>query len=249
MIRTVLAAIALVCAAASAQAQSFSAEELARRTIERRAVEAVIWGMPAVNYDLMLQEMLTKTDGQGEPGRSTGVAPLDWHNQTLTPNPDAIYFMAFINTKDVGPIVLEVPPANGRLAQRQHRHRLADAARGCGPARRRQGQGRQVPDPSAGLHRPDSRGLHPASVRHVRRLRAAALEPREPQRCRRREGHRLWQAGQGLSAVAGRQSAGNGVHRRQGCPVRLHHPLRRELLRGARTASCRASPGCSATGR
>jgi hypothetical protein len=39
------------------------AADLARRTIERRAVEAVIWGMPAVNYDLMLQEMLTKTAG------------------------------------------------------------------------------------------------------------------------------------------------------------------------------------------
>jgi hypothetical protein len=42
-------------------AQDFSTEDLARRTIERRAVEAVVWGMPAVNYDLMLQEMLTKT--------------------------------------------------------------------------------------------------------------------------------------------------------------------------------------------
>jgi len=33
----------------SAPAQSFSANDLARRTIERRAVEAVIWGMPLVN--------------------------------------------------------------------------------------------------------------------------------------------------------------------------------------------------------
>ena len=32
--------------------------------IERRAVEAVIWGMPAVNVDLMRQEMLTKTAGK-----------------------------------------------------------------------------------------------------------------------------------------------------------------------------------------
>ena len=112
MIRTVLAAIALICAAASAQAQSFSAEELARRTIERRAVEAVIWGMPAVNYDLMLQEMLSKTAGKVNEAIYWG-RPLDWHNQTLTPNPDAIYFMAFTNTKDVGPIVVEVPPANG----------------------------------------------------------------------------------------------------------------------------------------
>jgi hypothetical protein len=29
-----------------------------------RAVEAAIRGMPAVNYDLMLQEMLTKTPGK-----------------------------------------------------------------------------------------------------------------------------------------------------------------------------------------
>jgi hypothetical protein len=33
-------------------------EELTRRSIERCAVEAVIWGMPAVNYDLMYQAMV-----------------------------------------------------------------------------------------------------------------------------------------------------------------------------------------------
>ncbi|MGH6884209.1 MAG: hypothetical protein ACREFM_25025, partial [Hypericibacter sp.] len=38
-----------------AQAQNLSVEDLARRTIERRAIEAIIWGMPAVNVDLMLQ--------------------------------------------------------------------------------------------------------------------------------------------------------------------------------------------------
>jgi hypothetical protein len=81
--------------------------------IERRAVEAVIWGMPAVNYDLMLQEMLGKTSGKVNQVVYWG-RPLDWKNQTLTPNPDAIYFMAFFNTKD-GPIVLDLPPgdANG----------------------------------------------------------------------------------------------------------------------------------------
>ena len=30
-------------------------DELTRRAIHRRAIEAVVWGMPAVNYDLMLQ--------------------------------------------------------------------------------------------------------------------------------------------------------------------------------------------------
>jgi hypothetical protein len=37
---------------------------------------------------------------------------FDWKNQTLTPNPDAIYLMPFINTKDAGPMVLEIPAAD-----------------------------------------------------------------------------------------------------------------------------------------
>jgi hypothetical protein len=48
MKRTVLAALAAIFMAATAHAQDISPEDLARRTIERRAVEAVIWGMPAV---------------------------------------------------------------------------------------------------------------------------------------------------------------------------------------------------------
>jgi hypothetical protein len=37
---------------------------------------------------------------------------FDWKNQTLTPNPDTIYFMPFFNTQDAGPMVLEIPPAD-----------------------------------------------------------------------------------------------------------------------------------------
>jgi hypothetical protein len=40
---------------------------------------------------------------------------LDWKNQTLTPNPDVIYLMPFFNTKDAGPIVLEIPAADDGL--------------------------------------------------------------------------------------------------------------------------------------
>ena len=111
MKKAILAALAFICAAASAHAQNSSAEELARRSVERRAVEAVIWGMPAVNTDLMLQEMLTKTSGKVNQIVYWG-RPLDWRNQTLTPNPDAIYFMAFFNTKEVGPVVIDVPPGD-----------------------------------------------------------------------------------------------------------------------------------------
>src|SRR5262245_9827815 len=96
--------------------RTFSSDDLVRRAIERRAVETVIWGMAAVNTDLMRQEMLTKTSGQVNQFIYWG-RPLDFRNQTLTPNPDAIYFMAFFNTKDVGPVVLDVPPgdAHGSL--------------------------------------------------------------------------------------------------------------------------------------
>lgn len=96
--------------------QYYSANELKRRNVERRAVEAVIWGMSAVNTDLMLQQMLTKTSGKVNHFIYWG-RPLDWRNQTLTPNPDTLYFMTFFNMKDVGPMVFEIPPgdANGSL--------------------------------------------------------------------------------------------------------------------------------------
>src|SRR6516162_7320685 len=90
--------------------------QLQQRALHRRAVEAVIWGMPAVNYDLMLQEMFTKTPGKVGQVIYWG-RPLDSKNQTLTPNPDALYFMTFFDTKG-GPMVLDLPPgdANGSMA-------------------------------------------------------------------------------------------------------------------------------------
>jgi hypothetical protein len=108
-----LTALLIGISASPLRADDTSSESLARRSMERRAVEAVIWGMPAVNYDLMLQEMLTKTPGKVGQVIYWG-RPLDWKNQTLTPNPDALYFMVFFNTKD-GPVVLDLPPgdANG----------------------------------------------------------------------------------------------------------------------------------------
>ena len=109
MKRTLLSIPFIICAFGPAHAQTASTD-LGNRQIERRAVEAVIWGMPVVNYDLMLQEMLTKTAGKVNQVIYWG-RPLDWKNQTLTPNPDTLYFMAFLNTKDVGPIVIEVPSA------------------------------------------------------------------------------------------------------------------------------------------
>ncbi|HET9535382.1 MAG TPA: DUF1254 domain-containing protein, partial [Mesorhizobium sp.] len=106
-----VAALAAFCAPAVSPAQNPSADDLARRSVHRRAVEAVIWGMPAVNLDLMLQAMIGSA--KGKPNQIVYWSRLpDWKNQTLTPNPDVIYLMPFFNTKDAGPMVLEIPPAD-----------------------------------------------------------------------------------------------------------------------------------------
>jgi hypothetical protein len=89
----------------------YSSETLVRRTIERRALEAVIWGMPAVNYDLMYQAMVREVKGTFNQIAYWSRLP-DWKIQTLTPNPDAIYLTPFTNTAEVGPLVLEIPPAD-----------------------------------------------------------------------------------------------------------------------------------------
>lgn len=42
---------------------TYNSADLAERAIQRRAIEATIWGMPAVNYHLMYQEMVNKIKG------------------------------------------------------------------------------------------------------------------------------------------------------------------------------------------
>jgi hypothetical protein len=90
-------------------AAASNAEKLNRRSIERRAVEAVIWGMPIVNFDRMLQAAIQCG------GAANQVIywsqPVNWQNQTLTPNPDTIYFNPFYDTRK-GPMVLEIPPTD-----------------------------------------------------------------------------------------------------------------------------------------
>ena len=97
--KTLIGAVALALAAASlAHAQSYSSEELARRSLERRAVEAVIWGMPAVNYDLMLQEMLKAGGKENEViywSPADRLAEPDAHAQ-----PGRDLLMPFFDTKE-----------------------------------------------------------------------------------------------------------------------------------------------------
>jgi hypothetical protein len=92
---------------------TFTLDQLKERAVYRRAVEAAIWGMPAVNYELMVQAMVRAGGGFNQVVYWPRL--LDWKNQTLTPNPDVIYLMPFFDTKEVGPVVLEVPPADHGL--------------------------------------------------------------------------------------------------------------------------------------
>jgi hypothetical protein len=71
----------------------------------------MIWGMPAVNLDLMYQAMLRETKARDNQMLYWSRL-VDWKTQTLTPNTDVIYFTPYFDTKEVGPVVLEIPPAD-----------------------------------------------------------------------------------------------------------------------------------------
>jgi hypothetical protein len=120
-------------------AETLTTADLAERTLHRRAVEAVIWGMPIVNFDLMYQAMLR---AKGTFNQIVYWSRLpDWKNQTLTPNPDSIYFMAFFNTKDAGPMVLEIPPADDGLINGSIMDCWQSALEDVGPAGADKGKG------------------------------------------------------------------------------------------------------------
>jgi hypothetical protein len=111
-----LAVCALVGDSTTLQSQEnkdhpqFTAAQLAERALHRRAVEAVIWGMPAVNYERMLQAAII--NGAKANQVVYWSKPVNWKNQTLTPNPDTIYLNPFYDTA-AGPVVVEIPPGDG----------------------------------------------------------------------------------------------------------------------------------------
>jgi hypothetical protein len=141
--RSALASCALAFAlslASPASAQTASPAELADRALHRRAVEAVIWGMPAVNYQLMYRAMVRETKGDFNQIVYWSRL-LDWKNQTLTPNPDVIYLMPFIDTKDAGPMVLEIPPAGDGVINGSVMNYWQAAIEDVGPAGVDKGKG------------------------------------------------------------------------------------------------------------
>ncbi len=98
-------------------------------TLKWRAIEAMTSGMPAVDLELMHQAMLKVIQGRTNLILYWSEL-LDWKGQTLTPNTEVIYPKPFFDTRDAGPIVVEVPPAAPRSPPRGRRQRAAHDAPG-----------------------------------------------------------------------------------------------------------------------
>ena len=93
---------------ASAQTEKtkqYSSSELNSRMLERRAVDAVIWGLPLVGEDAVKQAAFR--DGKAKFNdivwwpKGGG-----WKNQSPTPNVNTRYMYFFINTKLDGPVAV-----------------------------------------------------------------------------------------------------------------------------------------------
>jgi hypothetical protein len=111
LIATLAAGLLLATQPATAQStRPFTAEDLASRTIHRRAVDAVIWGLPLVGEYAVKQAAFR--DGKANYNdivwwpKGGG-----WKNQSPTPNVNTRYMYFFINTRQDGPVVVELPPA------------------------------------------------------------------------------------------------------------------------------------------
>ncbi len=90
--------------------RQFSTVEVNERMVHRRAVEAAIWGLPVVSFNAMYQAMVRDAKG-GYNQLGYWSRPSDWKNQTLTPNSENLYVLFFTDTRQTGPLVLEVPSA------------------------------------------------------------------------------------------------------------------------------------------
>jgi hypothetical protein len=88
-----------------------SLQDVSQRTIQRRAVEAAIWGMPIVSVDAMRQAYF-RDAGAKYNDIIYFAKPADWRFQFTTPNASTHYVYFNFNLKD-GPVVLDLPPTVG----------------------------------------------------------------------------------------------------------------------------------------
>lgn len=89
---------------------AFKPADFEEQIVYNRAIEAVIWGMPAVNSELLYESLLKAKGEYNQIVYWSGL--IDSKNQTLTPNPDVIYINPLYDTRQ-GPVVLDIPPVEG----------------------------------------------------------------------------------------------------------------------------------------
>jgi len=92
--------------------------DLSLRVMERRAFEAVVWGMPAVQFQLLYQAVARQGGTWNEAAFWSPVA--QWKKQTQAADPGEISFVAFFDTRLAGPMVLELPPDHGTITVSIH---------------------------------------------------------------------------------------------------------------------------------
>jgi hypothetical protein len=103
-------AVALLAVAAIG-ARGYTPQELAHRTLQRRAVDAAIWGMPIVSVAAMRQSYFRDANAEYDDILFWS-KPADWRFQFTTPNASSRYVYFNFNLKG-GPIVIDVPAAVG----------------------------------------------------------------------------------------------------------------------------------------
>ena len=98
----------LVQSATAQDRTAFTPKELASRTVYRRAVDAVIWGVPAVTLDMMRQAYFrdAKASYNDIVWWPKGAG---WQNQSLDVDTSVRYLFIFSNTGKDGPMVLDLP--------------------------------------------------------------------------------------------------------------------------------------------
>jgi hypothetical protein len=108
--RLLFSPITLALSTLPVLAHDLSHEVLQQHIVERRAVDAVIWGLPLVGQDAVRQAYFH--DGKAKFNDIVWWPQGGgWKNQSPTPNVNTRYMYFFINTKQDGPVVVELPPA------------------------------------------------------------------------------------------------------------------------------------------
>jgi len=110
LVSALIVGLLLISQSATAQnTKPFPSKELDSRTFYRRAVDALIWGLPLVGEDAVKQAAFR--DGKANFNDIVWWRKGSWKNQSPTPNVNTRYMYFFINTKQDGPVVVELPPA------------------------------------------------------------------------------------------------------------------------------------------